>query len=84
MVGSVFLCVKSTTNFNKTAFCSHDCLLLHEHRHWGIGMLGYTFRSAIQARAIPPPSWGSAPSLATNSSIMVHRFAIYIHLVRKR
>ena len=31
-----------------------------QHHHYGIGILGYTFGSSIQARAIPSPSWGSA------------------------
>ena len=32
-----------------------------QHHHWGIGIPGYTFRSSIQARAVSPPSWVSAP-----------------------
>ena len=32
-----------------------------QRHHWGIGIPGYTFGSSIQAQAIPPPSWGSAP-----------------------
>ena len=39
-------------HFNKTANCSHHYRIWHEHRHWGIGILKNTFRSAIQARAI--------------------------------
>ena len=35
--------------------------LWHKHRYWGIGIPGYTFGYVIQAWAIPPPSWGSAP-----------------------
>ena len=38
-----------------------------QHHHWGLGIPGYTFGSSIQARAIPPPSWGSAPSVTTGS-----------------
>ena len=37
-------------------------------RHpWGTGIQGYTFGSSIQARAIPSPSWGSAPPVTTGS-----------------
>ena len=31
-----------------------------QRHHWGIGIPEYTFVYSIQARAIPPPSWGSA------------------------
>ena len=53
---------QNTHHFNKTAACSHHCSLSHEHRHWGIDIMGYTFRSTIQTQAIPPPSRGSAPT----------------------
>ena len=43
-------------NFNKTAAFSHHCPLWHEHSHWGIGIPGYAFRSAIQAWAIGYPT----------------------------
>ena len=32
-------------NFNKTASCSHNCLLRHEDHHRGIGIPGYTLGS---------------------------------------
>ena len=38
-----------------------------QRHHWGIGIPGYTFGSAIQARAIPPPFWGSALPVTTGS-----------------
>ena len=50
-----------TQHFNKTAAFSQHCPLWHEHRHWGIGIPGYSFGSMIQTWAIPLPSWGSAP-----------------------
>ena len=58
---------KKTKNFNKMAAWSYHCSLWHEHRHWGIGIPGYTFGSTIQAQAIPPPSWGSASPVTTGS-----------------
>ena len=30
-------------NVYTTAACSHDYLIWHEHRHWGIVVSGYTF-----------------------------------------
>ena len=38
-----------------------------QRHHVGIGILGYTFGSSIQARTIPPPSWGSALPVPTGS-----------------
>ena len=38
-----------------------------QRHHWGIGLAGYTFTSSIQARAIAPPSSGSAPPVTTGS-----------------
>ena len=38
-----------------------------QRHHCAIGIPGYTFGSSIQARAIPPPSWGSAPPVTTGS-----------------
>ena len=38
-----------------------------QRHHWRIGIPGYTFESSIQARAIPPPSWGSALPVTTGS-----------------
>ena len=65
--GGVFFCIikvlSTTTTKNKAAACA----LWHEHRHWGIGIPEYTFGSTIQARAIPPPSWGSATPVITES-----------------
>ena len=55
------------SHFNKTAICNHRCPLMHPAPslgHWGTR---YTFRSSIQARAIPPPSRGSAHSVTTGS-----------------
>ena len=45
----------------KTAACSHHCSLRHPAPSLGHWYTGYTFGSSIQALAIPPPSWGSAP-----------------------
>ena len=53
--------IRNTQHFNKTATCSHHCPLWHEHSHWGIGILGYTLGSMIQARVISPPSWALFP-----------------------
>ena len=50
---------------NKSAACTRHCSLWHEHRHWGFVITGYIFVSMIQARAIPSPSWGSAPRVIT-------------------
>ena len=58
---------QKSLNFNKTAACSHHCPLWHEHNHWGIGVPGYSFGSTIKARAIPPPSHGSALPVTTSS-----------------
>ena len=57
---------KKNQNFNKMVAGSHRSLPWHEHRNWGIGMLGYTFGSSIQARTIPPPSKNSAPPPGDN------------------
>ena len=53
--------LESLQTVNKTVSYSHPSPLQHEHYHWGIGRPGYTFESAIQTRAISPPSCGSAP-----------------------
>ena len=71
----IFLCGKLTKsinnkkpqNFNKTAALSHHCPLRHPAPSLGIGIPGYTFGYSIQARAIPPSSWGSAPPVTTGS-----------------
>ena len=52
---------KKSTILTKTAACSHHCTHWHEHYYWGIGIPTYATGSTIQARAITPPSWGSAP-----------------------
>ena len=39
------LLTKHTKTFKKPAACSHNCLLWHEHCHWGIGILAYTFKT---------------------------------------
>ena len=41
--------------------------LRHKHRHWGIGITGYTFGSMIQAQEILLPSWGFAPLVTTGN-----------------
>ena len=54
-------------NFNETAFCSHNCPPGTQRRHWGSCIPGFTFGSLIQAREIPPPSWGYALPMITGS-----------------
>ena len=93
-------CGKHTENphhSNKTDACNHPYVVRHEHHHWGIGVPAYTVGSAIKVRPVPTTDLrlssvgdyrlpigfnGRLPTLS--SSIMVHKFAIYVHRIRLR
>ena len=51
--------INKKPQIDQIAAYSHHYSLWQEHGHWGIGIQDI---SSIQAQAIPPPSWGSAPS----------------------
>ena len=52
---------KKKQNLTKRAPVATTVPLRHEHHHWALVSLVYPADLAIQARAIPPPSWSFAP-----------------------
>ena len=76
-------------HFNKTAPVTTTVPSGTPRHHWGIGIPGYIFRFSIQALAILPPSWGSAPPVTTGSLQSLqwasppkrYRKCAYIHYV---
>ena len=52
--------IKKNKNFNKMVTCSH-------HYPSSLVYLGYTFGLMIQAQAILPHCWGSAPPVTTDN-----------------
>ena len=61
---------------------NHHCPPRHPAQSLGHYYTGFTCGSSNQARAIPPPSWGSALSLNTGS-LCSFEFASHLQLYRK-
>ena len=72
-------------HFNNTAVCSPAVTPGTQRHHWAIGVPGYTFGSSIQARAIPPHSWGSPPRwlhalYRVSNGRVVNFFCIFMYI----
>ena len=78
---------------------SHYCSLRYEHRHLGIGIPGYIFRSTIKALAIPSLFWISAPPVLSRqyrvshvrpylqlyrNGVNIHNLCLYNEIIAKR